>query len=211
MMHKAWRSIEEVPYFFSRSSIKFHGHTGEKIDDLNPIRDYLAGPRYQIPQICLVVTASWNMFSDNRKLCVVKKVILFENLIFTQQLYILKSSWILSLDNHVRVETLILRHFGWDWELISELSGYDWCLASADDYFEGSHFQATPKAYFCGVFLIIYHSSNKVCHPGGHNWSYYTGTLTIQSSIELQWLARDVGVLGQKSCPSSNHVPFKCS
>ena len=30
-MHKAWRSIEEVPYCFSRSSIKFHGHTGGKI------------------------------------------------------------------------------------------------------------------------------------------------------------------------------------
>ena len=29
-MHKAWRSIEEVPYCFSRSSIKFHGHTGGK-------------------------------------------------------------------------------------------------------------------------------------------------------------------------------------
>ena len=27
-MHKAWSSIEEVPYCFARSSIKFHGHTG---------------------------------------------------------------------------------------------------------------------------------------------------------------------------------------
>ena len=54
MMHKAWRSIEEVPYCFSRSSITFHGHTGEKIDDLNPNWDYLAGRSYQIPQICLV-------------------------------------------------------------------------------------------------------------------------------------------------------------
>ena len=40
MMHKAWRNIEEVPYCFSRSSIKFHSHTGGKIDDLNPIWDY---------------------------------------------------------------------------------------------------------------------------------------------------------------------------
>ena len=30
MMHKAWSSIEEVPYCFARSSIKFHGHTGGK-------------------------------------------------------------------------------------------------------------------------------------------------------------------------------------
>ena len=54
MMHKAWRSIEEVPYCFSRSSIKLHGHTGGKIDDFNPNWDYLAGRSYQIPQICLV-------------------------------------------------------------------------------------------------------------------------------------------------------------
>ena len=40
MMDKAWCSIEEVPNCFSRSSIKFHGHTGGKIDDLNPIGDY---------------------------------------------------------------------------------------------------------------------------------------------------------------------------
>ena len=30
MMHKAWRSIEEVPYCFSRSSIKFQGQTDQK-------------------------------------------------------------------------------------------------------------------------------------------------------------------------------------
>ena len=30
MMHKAWCSIEEVPFYFSGSSIKFQGHTGWK-------------------------------------------------------------------------------------------------------------------------------------------------------------------------------------
>ena len=40
MMHKAWISIEEVPYGFSRLSIKFYGHKGGKVDDLNPIWDY---------------------------------------------------------------------------------------------------------------------------------------------------------------------------
>ena len=30
MMHKAWSSIEEVPYCFSRSSVKFQGHTAKK-------------------------------------------------------------------------------------------------------------------------------------------------------------------------------------
>ena len=36
MMHKAWNSIEEVPYCFSRSSVKFQGHTGQKIADFDP-------------------------------------------------------------------------------------------------------------------------------------------------------------------------------
>ena len=31
MMHKAWSSIEEVPYCFSRSSLKFQGHIALKI------------------------------------------------------------------------------------------------------------------------------------------------------------------------------------
>ena len=43
MMHKAWRSLEEVPYCFTRPSIKFQGHTDWKIDDLNPIWVRLLG------------------------------------------------------------------------------------------------------------------------------------------------------------------------
>ena len=31
MMHQAWDSIEEVPYCFSGSSIKFQGYTGKKL------------------------------------------------------------------------------------------------------------------------------------------------------------------------------------
>ena len=36
MKHKAWSSIENVPYYFSRSSVKFQGHAGQKIADFNP-------------------------------------------------------------------------------------------------------------------------------------------------------------------------------
>ena len=36
MMHKAWSSIEEVPYCFSRSSVKFRGHTALKIVEFDP-------------------------------------------------------------------------------------------------------------------------------------------------------------------------------
>ena len=36
MMHKAWSGAEEVPYCFSRSSVKFQGHTALKIVKFNP-------------------------------------------------------------------------------------------------------------------------------------------------------------------------------
>ena len=37
MMHKAWSSIEEVPYCFSRLSIKFQGNMGQKRSILTQI------------------------------------------------------------------------------------------------------------------------------------------------------------------------------
>ena len=36
MMHKAGSSIEEVPYCFWKSSVKFQGHTGQKMADFDP-------------------------------------------------------------------------------------------------------------------------------------------------------------------------------
>ena len=36
MMHKAWSSIVEVPYCFSRSYVKFQGHTALKIVEFDP-------------------------------------------------------------------------------------------------------------------------------------------------------------------------------
>ena len=39
----AWCSIEELPYYISRSYIKFQGHTGWKIDDLDQIWTRLLG------------------------------------------------------------------------------------------------------------------------------------------------------------------------
>ena len=36
MMHRAWSSIVEVPYCFSRSCIKFQGHTALKIVEFDP-------------------------------------------------------------------------------------------------------------------------------------------------------------------------------
>ena len=40
MMHKAWSSIEEVPYCFSRSSVEFQGHTALKIIEFDPNRPF---------------------------------------------------------------------------------------------------------------------------------------------------------------------------
>ena len=37
MLHKAWSSIEEVPYCFSKSSAKLQGRTALKIVDLTQI------------------------------------------------------------------------------------------------------------------------------------------------------------------------------
>ena len=36
MMHTAWNYIGEVPYCFSKSSVKFLGHTTKKIVDFDP-------------------------------------------------------------------------------------------------------------------------------------------------------------------------------
>ena len=36
MMHTAWCCLEEVPYCFSRSSVKFQGHTAQKIVEFDP-------------------------------------------------------------------------------------------------------------------------------------------------------------------------------
>ena len=36
MMHRAWSSIVEVPYCFSRSYVKFQGHTALKIVQFDP-------------------------------------------------------------------------------------------------------------------------------------------------------------------------------
>ena len=65
MMHKAWSSIEEVPYCVSRSAIKFQTHTGWKIEDLNPIWVRLLGrlqlsnpsdlPCYTLPKFYQII------------------------------------------------------------------------------------------------------------------------------------------------------------
>ena len=44
-MHKAWSSIEKVPYCFSRSSVKFQGHTA--------LKNRRFGPKLGVSGLCL--------------------------------------------------------------------------------------------------------------------------------------------------------------
>ena len=37
MMYKAWRSIEKATSCFTRSSVKFQGHTGQKLSILTKL------------------------------------------------------------------------------------------------------------------------------------------------------------------------------
>ena len=63
MMHKAWYNIEEVPYCFGGSSIKFQAHTGRKMEDLNPIWVRLLGwLQLSNPSDLLAPIWKWNMF-----------------------------------------------------------------------------------------------------------------------------------------------------
>ena len=70
MIHKAWCSMEEVPYYFSRSCIKFQGHTGWKIDDLDQIwarllgRSQLSNPS-DLP--CYFIIWEWEWSFDSKQ------------------------------------------------------------------------------------------------------------------------------------------------
>ena len=79
MIHKAWCSIEEVPYYFSRSYIKYQGHTGWKINDLDQIWARLLGwSQLSNPSdlpcwlgiwyesIVWVIMGRWGLFSECR-------------------------------------------------------------------------------------------------------------------------------------------------
>ena len=74
MMHRAWCSIENVPYCVFRPFIKFQGHAGWKIDDLNPIWVRILG-RSQLPNPLdlpcfgrLCVCASDDTFDKNKNI-----------------------------------------------------------------------------------------------------------------------------------------------
>ena len=56
MMHRAWSSIVDVPYCFSRSYVKFQGHTGQNITDFDPnwaFPDYRPVAAFKSPRFAL--------------------------------------------------------------------------------------------------------------------------------------------------------------
>ena len=61
MIHKSGCSIEEVSYIFFRSSIKFQGYTGQKIDDLNPILSKITRPVTAIKSLRFALFQMKNM------------------------------------------------------------------------------------------------------------------------------------------------------
>ena len=81
MMHQAWSSIEEVPYCFWRSSVKFQGHPAQKIVDFDP--DW-AFPYYRpvaaFKSLRFALLSSWvplAWFSSEMLPCEYRKDILF--------------------------------------------------------------------------------------------------------------------------------------
>ena len=70
MMHKASCGIEKVPYYFSKPSIKFQGHTVWQIDDFSPIwvkllsRSQLSNPPDLLVQIMLGNTGLRRIFLE---------------------------------------------------------------------------------------------------------------------------------------------------
>ena len=94
MMHKAWCCLGEVPYCFSRSSVKFQGHTAKKIVDFDPdwafpqCNSSLNSP--MATKWCTKLEAAWKrcpiVFSGHTSNCKVtrlKKIVDFDlNLVF---------------------------------------------------------------------------------------------------------------------------------
>ena len=72
MMHKAWCSIEEVPYCFPSPSIKFQGHKGQKIDDLDQIWARLLGRSQLSNPSDLPCSRSYDKFQGHTALKIVE-------------------------------------------------------------------------------------------------------------------------------------------
>ena len=64
MMHKAWSSIEEVSFCFSRSSVKFQGHTAKKWSNLTQIGRFRTVTPVWIHQWLRNYAKAWNSIEE---------------------------------------------------------------------------------------------------------------------------------------------------
>ena len=60
MMPKAWSSIVEVPYCFSRSYVKFQGHTALKIVEFDPNWAFLDSIQFEFTDGYEMLHKAWN-------------------------------------------------------------------------------------------------------------------------------------------------------
>ena len=78
MMHKAWSSIDEVPYCFSRSSEKFEDHTGQKIANFDPNWAFLDCNWSLNSPMALKWCTKLNVFIEDMPYCFLKLSIKFQ-------------------------------------------------------------------------------------------------------------------------------------
>ena len=65
MMDNAWCSIEKVPYYFLKSSMKFQGHAGWKIDDLDENLNNITRPVAAIKSLRFALFFFFNLQQRN--------------------------------------------------------------------------------------------------------------------------------------------------
>ena len=63
-MHKAWRSIEELPFCLSRSSVKFQAHMGWKIDDFKSNLSKITRPVAAVKSLRAALFIQENVFEN---------------------------------------------------------------------------------------------------------------------------------------------------
>ena len=66
MLHKAWSTIEEVPYCLSRSSVKFQGHAALKIIQFDPNWAFLDGNSFDITDGYEMMHKAWSRIEEVR-------------------------------------------------------------------------------------------------------------------------------------------------
>ena len=140
MMHKAWHSIEEVPYCFCflRSFIKFQGHRGWLFEDLNPIWVRLLGrsqlsnpsdlPCFSIFNFCQVPAFSVLSYSSSGRFIADVSQTEFSHILFIS--LIMNASWHLALFHNRpkgQRNPQSLQFCNWFWTLNRSLSVYYAC------------------------------------------------------------------------------------